>query len=73
MDDDRKNAQIQAIGSPTSDFVGKDVSYSSEGEKREIWGILDGFEIWARCGVWWLRSGKNVTGMITDEISAVYE
>jgi len=48
-------------------------SCSSKGKKREIWGILDGFEIWARCGVWWLRSGKNVTGMITDEISAVYE
>lgn len=54
-------------------LLAKMCSYSSEGEKREIWGILYGFEIWARCGVWWLRSGKNVTGMITDEISAVYE
>lgn len=54
-------------------LLAKMCSYSSEGEKREIWGILDGFEIWARCGVWWLRTDENETGMITYEISAVYE
>lgn len=63
----RPQEALQAI------LLAKMCSYSSEGEKREIWGILDGFEIWARCGVWWLRTDENETGMITDEISAVYE
>lgn len=45
-------------------------SCSSKGEKRGIWGISGGFEIWLESDLMWLRSEKNQAGMISDELSA---